>query len=45
MGRVNYRKIPDNHPIFKSGWLITTIKYQSQKLRLYDERKLDRRKK
>ena len=26
MGKVIYRELPEDHPLFKSGWLIATFK-------------------
>ena len=26
MGKVIYRELPEDHPLFKSGWLIATVK-------------------
>ena len=32
MGKVTYKELPKDHPIFKAGWLISTVKNQSQKI-------------
>ena len=26
MGKVTYRELPDDHPIFKRGWSIATVR-------------------
>ena len=26
MGKVTIREIPEDHPLFKSGWLISTVR-------------------
>jgi len=26
MGKVIYRELPEDHPLFKSGWFIATVK-------------------
>ena len=39
MGKVTYKELPKNHPIFKDGWLISTVKNQSQKIKAYEERR------
>ena len=40
MGKVTYKELPKDHPIFKSGWLISTVKNQSQKIKQYEEERL-----
>ncbi len=37
MGKVTYKELPKDHPIFKAGWLISTVKNQSQKIKAYEE--------
>ena len=37
MGKVTYKELPKDHPIFKAGWLISTMKNQSQKIKAYEE--------
>ena len=39
MGKVTFKELPKNHPIFKSGWLISTVKNQSQKIKSYEKDK------
>jgi len=39
MGKVTYKELPKDHPIFKAGWLISTVKNQSQKIKAYEERR------
>ena len=26
MGKVTYRELPDDHPLFKRGWLIASVR-------------------
>ena len=40
MGKVTYKELPKNHPIFKAGWIISTVKNQSQKIKQYEKEKL-----
>ena len=37
MGKVTYKELPKDHPIFKAGWLISTVRNQSQKIKQYEE--------
>ena len=37
MGKVTYKELPKDHPIFKAGWIISTVKNQSQKIKQYEE--------
>ena len=37
MGKVTYKELPKDHPIFKAGWIISTIRNQSQKIKQYEE--------
>ena len=37
MGKVTYKELPKDHPIFKSGWIISTVKNQSRKIKTYEE--------
>ena len=39
MGKVTYKELPKGHPIFKAGWLISTVKNQSQKIKQYEKKK------
>ena len=39
MGKVTYKELPKNHPIFKSGWLISSHKLQSQKIQSFEKSK------
>jgi hypothetical protein len=39
MGKVTYKELPEDHPIFKSGWIISTVKNQSQKIKQYEKEK------
>ena len=39
MGKVTYKALPNDHPIFKSGWLISTLKNQSQKIHSFEKLK------
>ena len=39
MGKVTFKELPKNHHIFKSGWLISTVKNQSQKIKSYEKDK------
>jgi hypothetical protein len=43
MGKVTVKELPEDHPIFKSGWLISTLKSQSRKIQEF-ERSLLRKK-
>ena len=37
MGKVTYKELPKDHPIFKAGWLISTHKFQSQKIKSFEK--------
>ena len=39
MGKVTYRELPKDHPIFKAGWIISTVKTQSQKIKVNEKEK------
>ena len=39
MGKVTYKELPKDHPIFKAGWLISTHKFQSQKIKSFEKSK------
>tara|TARA_B100000787_G_scaffold121060_1_gene90957 strand:- start:471 stop:623 length:153 start_codon:yes stop_codon:yes gene_type:complete len=26
MGKVTYRELPDDHPLFKRGWVVATVR-------------------
>jgi hypothetical protein len=43
MGKVKYKELPKGHPIFKSGWLISTLKNQSQKIHSFEKLKTTRK--
>ena len=43
MGKVTIKKLPKDHPIFKAGWIISTVKSQSQKIKQYEEERLARK--
>ena len=37
MGKVIIKELPKDHPIFKAGWIISTVRNQSQKIKTYEE--------
>ena len=37
MGKVTIKELPKDHPIFKAGWIISTVKNQRQKNKQYKE--------
>ena len=37
MGKVTYKELSKDHPIFKAGWIISTVRNQSQKIKTYEE--------
>jgi len=39
MGKLTYKELPKDHPIFKAGWIISTVKNQSQKIKVYEQKK------
>ena len=39
MGKVTYKELSKDHPIFKAGWIISTVRNQSQKTKQYEEEK------
>ena len=39
MGKVTIKELPKDHPIFKAGWIISTVRNQSQKIKRYDNGK------
>ena len=39
MGKVTIKKLPKDHPIFKAGWLISTVRSQSQKTKSFEKMK------
>ena len=39
MGKVTYKELPKDHPIFKAGWLISNHKLQSQKIKSFEKLK------
>ena len=45
MGKVTIKALPKDHPIFKAGWIISTVKHQSQKIKAYERQKKARIKK
>ena len=44
MGKVTVKELPEDHPIFKVGWIISTIRNQSQKIKSYEKLKDNRSK-
>ena len=40
MGKVTYKELLKDHPIFKAGWLISTVRNQSQKIKQYEEERV-----
>jgi hypothetical protein len=40
MGKVTIKELPKDHPMFKAGWIISTVKNQSQKIKQYEKEKL-----
>ena len=40
MGKVTIKKLPKDHPIFKAGWVISSHKNQSEKIKIYEKEKL-----
>ena len=40
MGKVTVKELPEDHPIFKAGWLITTVKKPISKDKKYEEEKV-----
>ena len=40
MGKVTYKELSKDHPIFKAGWIISTVKNQSQKIKQYEEERV-----
>ena len=38
MGKVTIKKLPKDHPIFKAGWLISSHKIQSKKIKTYEKK-------
>ena len=45
MGKVSYKELPKDHQTFKAGWLISTVKLQSQKIRVYKREKASKKNK
>jgi hypothetical protein len=39
MGKVTYKELPKDHPIFKARWIISTVKNQSLKIKQYEKEK------
>ena len=37
MSKVTYKELPKDHPIFKTGWLISTFRNQTQKIKSYEK--------
>ena len=37
MDKVTYKELPKDHSIFKAGWIISTVRNQSQKIKQYKE--------
>ena len=44
MGKVANKELTKDHPIFKAGWIISTVKRQSQKIKQYKEDRAARKK-
>ena len=44
MGKVTYKELPKDHPIFKAGWLISTHKLQSQLIKIHQKEILIKKK-
>ena len=43
MGKVTYKELPKDHPIFKVGWLISTHKLQAKKIHSFEKLKKDKK--
>jgi hypothetical protein len=39
MGKTTYKELPKNHPVYDAGWLISTVKLQSQKIKSYRKKR------
>ena len=39
MGKVTCKELPKDHPIFKTGWIISTHKLQAQKIHSFEKLK------
>jgi len=39
MGKVTVKELPKDHPIFKAGWIISTIKKQPKKTQSFEKLK------
>ena len=37
MGKVAIKELPKDHPFFKVGWIISTVRNQSQKIKQSEE--------
>ena len=44
MGKVTIKKLPKDHPIFKAGWIISSHKNQSEKIKINEKKKLAKKK-
>ena len=44
MGKVTIKELPKDHPIFKAGWIISTVKTQSHKIKHYEKEKTKNKK-
>ena len=44
MGKVTIKELPKDHPIFKAGWIISTVKSQSQKIQANEQLKSNKKK-
>ena len=44
MGKVTEKKLPEDHPIFKAGWIISTIKKRPQETQSVEKLKDSRNK-
>ena len=43
MGKVTIKELPKDHPIFKAGWIISTVKIQSKKIKSVEKMKTDKK--
>ena len=39
MGKVTIKELPKDHPMFKAGWVISTVKNHFQKIKSYEKLK------
>ena len=45
MGKVTIKELPKDHPIFKAGWMISSLKKHSQMINEYERIKVANNKK